>query len=562
MGSKLITTAEKYINDVIGKRIPVSEITRQTFLRHASDLERQVELGLVFNPRRAERFFAACRFMRHSPDKVRWVEFVPEPWQAAIIYIVFGWEKPDGYRRFNYAYIELPKKNGKTTFAALVDNYLLFFDGENEAEVYCAATVERQAHICFDKARLMVEKSPSLAARAKCLTNNVSVFSTGSKMEPLGRDSKAMEGINPSGSTIDEYHVFSWKNNEVFENIQSASVNRRQPLHLIITTAGRDKDLPCFEYHNLINDINRGIKKQEDTFGVIYTIDDGDDWRDPSVWQKANPNWGISVLPERFEAEFNGALNSRSKEVSFKTKNLNIWCDAPDMWISDDKFMESSIEDREVGIRRLKEMECYGGLDLASHIDTNALALFFPGKERSYLLLWYWIPESKAKAAEDDVDYKIWIRDGFMKSTPGEIVDIDGMTEDIGEILRKYNVVGLAYDPWHAHHGVIQNLIKGGYTVDRLDPYQQSLRNMSAPTKEMESLIMSGKLEHFKNPVLRWNMRNTVMRRDANENMAPDKRASKKKIDGVVASIMAIGEYLTLTNSDDVAYRDHSLRFV
>ena len=562
MASKLITTAEKYIDDVIERRIPVSEITRLTFLRHRSDIDRQVELGIVFNQRRAERFFAACRFMRHSPDKVRWVEFVPEPWQAAIIYIVFGWEKPDGYRRFNYAYIELPKKNGKTTFAAIIDNYLLFFDGENEAEVYCAATVERQAHICFDKAKLMVEKSPSLAARAKCLTNNVSVASTGSKMEPLGRDSKAMEGINPSGSTIDEYHVFSWKNNEVFENIQSASVNRRQPLHLIITTAGRDKDLPCFEYHNLINDINRGIKKQEDTFGVIYTIDDGDDWRDPSVWPKANPNWGVSVLPDRFEGEFNGALNSRSKEVSFKTKNLNIWCDAPDMWISDDKFMESSITDDWVGIRELKDMECYGGLDLASHIDTNALALFFPGKERSYLLLWYWIPESKAKAAEDDVDYKIWIRDGFMKSTPGEIVDIDGMTEDIGEILREYNVVGLAYDPWHAHHGVIQNLIKGGYTVDRLDPYQQSLRNMSAPTKEMESLIMAGKLEHFKNPVLRWNLRNTVMRRDANDNMAPDKRASKKKIDGVVASIMAIGEYLTLANSDDVAYRDHSLRFV
>ena len=562
MASKLITTAEKYIDDVIERRIPVSEITRLTFLRHRSDIDRQVELGIVFNQRRAERFFAACRFMRHSPDKVRWVEFVPEPWQAAIIYIVFGWEKPDGYRRFNYAYIELPKKNGKTTFAAIVDNYLLFFDGENEAEVYCAATVERQAHICFDKAKLMVEKSPSLAARAKCLTNNVSVASTGSKMEPLGRDSKAMEGINPSGSTIDEYHVFSWKNNEVFENIQSASVNRRQPLHLIITTAGRDKDLPCFEYHNLINDINRGIKKQEDTFGVIYTIDDGDDWRDPSVWPKANPNWGVSVLPDRFEGEFNGALNSRSKEVSFKTKNLNIWCDAPDMWISDDKFMESSITDDWAGILELKDMECYGGLDLASHIDTNALALFFPGRERSYLRLWYWIPESKAKVAEDDVDYKLWIQDGFMKSTPGEIVDIDGMTEDIGDILREYNVVGLAYDPWHAHHGVIQNLVKGGYTVDRLDPYQQSLRNMSAPTKEMESLIMAGKLEHFRNPVLRWNMRNTVMRRDANDNMAPDKRASKKKIDGVVASLMAIGEYLTLQASDDMAYRDHTLRFV
>lgn len=558
----MIRTAEKYIADVISGKVEVSETTRLTFLRHKNDLINAPENGWYFDKKAAQRVFDFCSLLKHSPDKREWVPFVPEPWQAAIIYIIFGWHKKDGTRRFNYAYIEIPKKNGKTTFAAVFSNYLLFFDGEEEAEVYHAATVEKQAHICFDKAKRMIEKSPSLAKRARCLTNNVSIQTTGSKMEPLGRDSESMEGINPSGAVIDEYHVFTWKNNFVFENIQSATVNRRQPMVVIITTSGRDKDLPCFEYRNLCIEILKGIKKQDDTFAIIYTLDETDDWKDPEVWKKANPNWGISVLPDRFEDEFKGAINSKVKEVSFKTKNLNLWVDAPTVWIPDDTWMRCS---HNLTYQDLKGQVCYAGLDLAASIDINALALFFPDvKGHPALRLYFWIPDAKIKEKEDRVDYGVWAKQGHINVTPGSVVDIDQQSEDLLEALKEYKVEGLAYDPYMAHHGIIQNLQKGGFPVGRLDLYQQSIKNMSAPTKEFEKIIASGELEHFNNPVLRWMLRNVVIIVDSNENLKPDKKRSREKIDGVVASITAIGEYLTLTTGgqSNEIYTEHSLRFV
>jgi phage terminase large subunit-like protein len=559
----MIRRAEKYISSVLSGEIDLSTTTRLTFLRHASDLLVAPENGWYFDKKKAERVFDFCSLLKHSPDKRSWVTFDPEPWQAAIIYIMFGWHKKDGTRRFNYGYIEIPKKNGKTTFAAVFSNYLLFFDGEEEAEVYHAATVEKQAHICFDKAKRMIEKSPSLAKRARCLTNNVSIQATGSKMEPLGRDSESMEGINPSGAVVDEYHVFTWKNNFVFENLQSATVNRRQPLIVIITTSGRDKDLPCFEYRNLCIDILKGIKRQDDTFAIIFTLDETDDWKNPDVWKKANPNWDVSVLPNRFEDEFKGALNSRTKEVAFKTKNLNLWVDAPTVWIPDEKWIACS---HGLKYDDLKGQLCYAGIDLASHVDINALALFFPNvKGRPALRMFFWIPQDKIKEKEDRVDYALWTKQGWISSTPGSIIDVDQQSEDLQRILKEYKVEGFAYDPYMAHHGIIQNIQKGGFPVQRLDLYQQSLKNMSAPTKEFEKIINSGDLEHFDNPVMRWMMRNIVILVDTNENIKPDKKRSREKIDGPVAAITAIGEYLTLTTGTgekEIYNHGHSLRTI
>jgi phage terminase large subunit-like protein len=545
----MIRAAERYITDVLSGKIAVSATTRLTFERHKADLMVAPENGWYFDKKAATRVFDFCTFLKHSPDKRAWVPFVCESWQAAVIYIIFGWMKKDGNRRFNYAYIEIPKKNGKTTFAAVFANYLLFFDGEEEAEVYHAATVEKQAHICFDKSKRMIEKSPSLAKRARSLTNNVSIQSTGSKMEPLGRDSESMEGINPSGAVIDEYHVFTWKNNFVFENIQSATVNRRQPLVVIITTSGRDKYLPCFEYRNLCIDILKGIKTQDDIFAIIYTLDETDDWKDPEVWKKANPNWGISVIPGRFEAEFKGALNSRTKEVSFKTKNLNLWVDAPTIWMPDEKWLKCT---HGLKYDDLGKKICYAGLDLSSHVDLTALALFFPSINGWPAMRWYhWIPEEKVKEKEDRVDYAHWAKEGHINIIPGSIIDPDNLSADILDILQDYVVMGFAYDPHMAHHGTIQNIIKGGYPIDRLDPYSQAHLNMSAPTKEFEKLVTSEQLEHFGNPILRWQMRNIVIYIDKNGNISPHKGRSREKIDGIVAGIMALGEYLTITTAHD-----------
>lgn len=550
--------AEEYIDKVLSGDIEVSEVTRLTFQRHASDLQVAPENGWYFDRQAVRKSLDFCKILQHSPDKRRWVPFDPEPWQRAVMYIVFGWKKKDGTRRFNYAYIEIPKKNGKTTWAAVIGLYMLFFDGENEAEVYYAATIEKQAMICFNMAKKMIEKSPSLAKRARILARNVTFGGTSSKMEPLGRDSASMEGINPSAGVIDELHV--WKSLEVFENMQSASVARRQPLFWIITTAGRNKNYPCYPYRALIIEILRGIKWQPDTFGIIYTIDDDDDWKDKASWKKTNPNWGVSVLPDRFQAEFQGALNDPAKEVSFKTKNLNVWVDAPTVWMKDERWIACSHGTREEDL--LKE-ECYAGLDLASHVDLNALVLYFPSVGgRPVIRAFFWLPEEKIAEKEDRVDYRTWVRQGYINVTEGGIIDIDSMSKDVSENLKKYKVKILSYDPYMAHHGIIQNLQKDGFPVERMFQYSQSLRNMSPPTKEFQRIVTSGELDHLNNPVLRWMMRNVVILQDTNENIRPDKKRSPEKIDGIVAAITAIGGYMAQGANDKTIYKGQSLRFV
>lgn len=557
----MIRTAERYINEVLDGKVRVSATTKLTFERHRRDMLVAPENGWYFDRKAVQRVFDFCSLLKHSPDKNKWVPFHPEPWQAAIIYIIFGWHKKDGTRRFNYAYIEIPKKNGKTTFAAVFANYLLFFDGEEEAEVYLAATVEKQAKLCFEMAKKMIEHSPALKKRTRILTKNINIPVSSSKMEMLGRDSESMEGINPSGAVIDEYHV--WKNNEVFENIQSATVNRRQPLVIIITTSGRDKTLPCFSYRQICIDILKGILTQEDTFAIIYTPDETDDWHEEEAWKKANPNYGISVIPERFRGEYQGAVNDPRKEVSFKTKNLNIWVDAPEVWMPDDKWLLCT---HGITTEDLTGQVCYAGLDLASHVDINALALYFPSiKERPVCKMYYWIPQAKVHEKADRVDYANWVRKGYVKTTPGEVIDIDTQVRDIMDIVKQYQVERLAFDPAKAYHGTIQGLYKAGFPVDKMDPYAQGIMNMSAPTKEFERLVMSGELDHLNDPVLRWMLSNVQIYQDINNNIKPDKKRSREKIDGIVALITAIGGYMSennAANSKEIYNQGYSLRSV
>lgn len=556
----MIRTAEKYISDVLSGNILVSETTLLTFQRHEADKLVAPESGWYFDKKAVARVLDFCTLLKHSPDKRSWVPFHPEPWQAAIIYMIFGWYRKDNTRRFNYAYIEIPKKNGKTTFAALFADYLLFFDNEQEAEVYCAATVEKQARICFSMAKKMIEHSPALKKRTKILTKNINIPSTSSKMEMLGRDSETMEGINPSGAIIDEYHA--WKNNEVFENIQSATVNRAQPLTIIITTAGRDKTLPCFDYRKLCIEILQGIKRQDDTFAIIYTPDKDDDWKSETAWKKSNPNYGVSVIPERFKSEFQGAVNDPRKEVSFKTKNLNIWVDAPEVWLPDDNWIRCIHGTNPVD---LKALPSYWGLDLASHRDINALALFFPQVNgHPVCKMFYWIPEAKVREKEDRVDYRTWVNQGFIRTTPGDVIDIESQVHEIMNILRDYPYMNImAFDPAKAYHGVIQGLIKEGFPQEKMNEYPQGIMSMSAPTKEFERLVLSSELDHLNDPVLRWMLSNVQIYQDINNNIKPDKKRSRDKIDGIVALINAIGACMALssaTESKDIYNHGYTLR--
>jgi len=396
---------------------------------------------------------------------------------------------------------------------------------------------------CFTQAKNFIETNQALKdfCHPRFVTNNVSIPSTGSKIEPIGRDSYGLDGINPSAAIIDEYH--EWKNNDVRDSIESATVSRLQSLVFIITTAGYNKDWPCFNYRKFIIDILEGVKLQDNVFGIIYTLDPEDDWRDETNWHKANPNYNISVEVDKMRLACQKAINNGgSDEVTFKTKNLNIWVDAPTVWIPDEKVAACS---HGITDEMLAGKECYSGLDLASHIDLNALAHFFPNiNGHPVAKLYFWVPESKIQEHSDRVDYRLWREQDHLFSTPGDLIDTDWIVSGILNVTKKYKCKGLAYDPYKAHGGIVQGLINGGLEK-LLDEFTQSKMNMSEPTKELERLATGGIIDLMNNPVMRWMFRNVVIYTDPNENIKIDKSKSQFKVDGVVALAMAIGEYMS-----------------
>lgn len=536
-----IKIVDKYISDVQnGSRI-AGKLEIQTIKRHLSDQINQHEMGLYFDPKAANKAFAFFSLLKHSKGEFSGINFVLSPWQAFIIYCLFGWKRADQSRRFRYAYIEVARKNGKTTFAAAIALAMLMFDGEQGAEIYTAATTRGQASICWTEAKNMVSKSTALKKYVDTYQRTLVMESTLSKMEPLSRDSDKLDGLNPHMAICDEMHA--WKTDELYNVLKSATGARRQPLIFTITTAGFNKNYPCFVMRRTYIDILEGAKKQDNTFVMIFTLDEKDDWRSPANWMKANPNEDISVSSEYLQEEFQSAINSGgTNEVNFKTKNLNIWVDAPTVWIPDEKVAAC---DHGITDEMLAGKECYSGLDLASHIDLNALAHFFPNiNGHPVAKLYFWVPESKIQEHSDRVDYRLWREQGHLFSTPGDLIDTDWIVSGILDVTKKYKCKGLAYDPYKAHGGIVQGLIKGGLEK-LLDEFSQSIKTMSEPTKELERMVTGAEIDLMNNPVMRWMFRNVVIYTDPNQNIKLDKAKSQFKIDGIVALAMAIGEYMS-----------------
>jgi phage terminase large subunit-like protein len=535
-----IKIAHGYIDDVISVRKITGKLEFLAVKRHLSDLEYAPELGIYFEEKAARKAFAFFSLLKHSKGEFAGKTFILSPWQAFIVYCLFGWHRADGSRRFRYAYIEVARKNGKTTFAAAIALLMMIFDGEEGAEVYTAATKRDQAKICWTEAKNMVQKSPALKKYVDSYQRTLVMESTLSKMEPLSRDSDKLDGLNPHMAICDELHA--WKTDDLFNVLKSATGARRQPLIFSITTAGFNKDYPCFSMRKTYIEILEGVKDQLNTFVVIFTLDENDDWKDSKNWPKANPNIDISVSSGYLDEEFQSALNrGGTEEVNFKTKNLNVWVDAPTVWIPDEKV---SACDHGITKDQLIGQECFSGLDLASHVDINALAHFFPNVNGwPVVKLDFWVPESKITEREDRVDYMRWKIDGHMQSTPGDLIDTDWIVDGIIKSTKKYKCMGLGYDPYKAHGGIVQGLDKGGLS-SLLIQVSQSIKELSEPTKELEKMVVGGIIDLMNNPVLRWMFRNVVIYRDPNDNVKLDKSKSQDKIDGVVATVIAIAVWM------------------
>ena len=544
---------KKYINDVLSGRRICGKLERLAVERHLADLENADKLKIRFDEVAAMRCISFFSILKHSKGEFSGKRFELEPWQMFIVWVLFGWKRLDGSRRFRYAYVEVARKNGKTTFAAALSLYMMVLDGEDGAEIYTAATKRDQAKICWTEARNMVGKSPALSNKIARFQSALTMESTLSKMEPLAADSDKLDGLNPHFAVVDEYHAH--KTDMLYNVLKSATGARRQPMIFTITTAGFDKTSPCFLMRRTYIDVLLGSKKQENTFVMIYSADEGDDWKDPKTWAKSNPNMGISISAEYLEEEFKSALNrGGSEEVNFKTKNLNQWVDAPTVWIQDEKVRKCSNGTTDAD---LVGQTCYAGLDLASHVDINALALYFP--ELKAIKLYYWIPEAKMEENADRVDYKTWAAEGRIFVTEGNVIDIDAQVEKITEIIRGVNCRNIAFDPAKAYHGTVQGLQKAGLN-NILDEFNQSIKTMSEPTRELQRLVESAEVDLMDDPVLRWMFRNAVAVTDTNDNIKLHKAKSMNKIDGLTAIINAIGGYMSGAKPEP--YKDSDLKIL
>ncbi|MBW1612421.1 MAG: terminase large subunit [Deltaproteobacteria bacterium] len=539
--------AEKYIDDVLKDRILVCEHVRRAVERHVRDLETGVDRGLVFKPQKGEHALKFFNFLRHYKGEWAGKPFVLSPWQAFIIYVIFGWYKSDGTRRFNYAYIEVARKNGKTTLAAAIALYLLIADGEPAAEIFSIATKYGQAYKTLEEAKGITSKSVSLKKRLGVSKHSIYDELSMSKFIALAADAKKEDSHNPHGVINDEYHAAP--NDHMYNVMKSAMGARRQPLLATITTAGFNINSACFLLRKTCVDVLKGIKQQDNMFAIIFTLDQDDDWHDESTWIKANPNLDISVKLSYIRNEYKSALNTETEVVNFKTKNLNTWTSSATQWIDDSDWTACNLG--KVTKEMIPEFS-FAGLDLAFTTDIVGTVILFEKEGLFHLKPFFWIPEKKMKERSDFVDYELWSHQGYIKVIPGPAIDNDTLISDLMEIYQEWKVKSIGFDRWAMNISGVSKALKDEGLV--INPFGQGWQSMSFPSKELEKMVLQKIINHEGNPVLRWMNTNVFIKRNPAGDIKIDKDKSQDKVDGMVATVMAIGEYLTwkMTADQDI----------
>lgn len=476
-------------------------------------------------------------------------------WQERIIRDLFGVLKPNGYRQFNTAYIEIPKKQGKSELAAAVALLLCCGDGEERAEVYGCAADRQQASIVFEVAADMIRMCPALAKRVKILasTKRIIYLPTNSFYQVLSAEAYSKHGFNIHGMIMDEMHI--QPNRKLFDVMTKGSGDARmQPLYFLITTAGTDTHSICYEIHQKAMDILEGRKMDATFYPVIYGAKESEDWTDPEVWKKANPSLGITVGIDKVQTACESARQNPAEENAFRQLRLNQWVKQAIRWMPMEKWDACAFS---VHPEDLEGRVCYGGLDLSSTTDITAFVLVFPPEDEEdkyYVLPYFWIPEDNIdlRVRRDHVPYDVWHQQGFLETTEGNVVHYGYIEKFIEKLGETYNIREIAFDRWGAVQ-MVQNLEGMGFTVV---PFGQGFKDMNPPTKELMKLTLEKRMVHGGQPVLRWMMDNIFIKSDPAGNIKPDKEKSTEKIDGVVATIMALDRALRCGNDTSESVYD------
>ena len=512
----------------------------------------------MFDEEKAKRTVDFINCLKHTKGKWRGQPFELLPWQEAIIRDVFGTVKENGYRQYNTAYVEIPKKNGKSELAAGVALYMTCGDNEWGAEVYGCASDRQQASIVFDVAVDMVEQCPALKKRIKPVMSvkRLVYKPTNSFYQVLSAEAYTKHGLNVHAVIFDELH--SQPNRELFDVMTKGSGDARtQPLFFLITTAGTDRHSVCFEQHQKAEDILQGRKIDPTFYPVIYGASDDADWSSEDVWKKANPSLGHTIDIEKVRNAYLSAKDNPAEENIFRQLRLNQWVKQSTRWMQMEKWDACAFP---VDERELLGRECYGGLDLSSSIDITAFVLVFPPRndtEKYIFLPYFWIPEENMirRVRRDHVPYDVWEKQGFLQTTEGDVIHYGFIENFIDGLGKKFHIKEIAFDRWGAVQ-MVQNLEGLGFTIV---PFGQGFKDMSPPTKRLMELVLEKNIAHGGHPVLRWMMDNIFVRTDPAGNIKPDKEKSTEKIDGAVATIMGLDRAIRNEGSTGSVYDERGI---
>lgn len=522
----------QYPVDVISRNVIAGKHIKKACERFFSLMD---DDRYMFLEEKVDKVIRLYHHLRHFKGRHSGKPFVLEPWQEWIIASIYGfYNKSDGSRLTQTVYIEVARKNGKTALAAGIGLNALINDDEDGAEVYFAANSKDQVKIsawplCSNFAKAFDPKEKYL----KVYRDTINFDKTISWLKVLAADSTKLDGPNPSTFILDEYHAA--KSNSLKAVLESGQGTRDNPLEIIITTAGFDKLGPCYELRTTATEILNGLKEDDSFFMAIYSLDEKDDWKDEANWIKSNPNMDVTVKSSYLRKEVRKAMNTPSDEVNVKTKNLNMWCDSSDVWIPDDYILACS---RKVDLADFTTNDdCFAGIDLSSTSDLTCVSFMIPKDGKLYFKTLYYLPEEALETKKNKEQYSEWVRLGFLKLTPGNVVDYDYILDDILSVDKRLYIVKVGYDSWNATQFVINATDKGL----PMEPVSQSIGNFNRPTKEMERVILSGNVVIDNNPITRFCFRNVVMKLDHNGNTKPSKEYRDKKIDGVISMIEAMG---------------------
>ena len=542
-----------YAENVLKGKIVACEFIKLACKRYLEWFDKK---DRYFDEEGVKRCINFIGHLKHSSEDFTNKPFILSDFQEFAIYNIYGWRwKSNNLRIIKNVYVEIARKNGKSQFAAAIACYELLkcqsVKGEQGSEVEFIASNRKQAGICFDMAKKLLKTlGLNNAKYFKFYRDKVDFKPSQSFLQVLSADGDSNDGWNSNCFICDEYHTHS--NSCKIYNVMKSSQNfRREPLAIVITTAGHSITSDCYKMHNYCIDVLKGKIEDETQFSMIFNLDEGDDWQDETVWKKTNPNLGITVRLDNLRDEVNRAKNSPSFEVEAKTKYFNIWCNTKEVWLPTDVIEKSS---QPVNLEDFRGMYATGGLDLAVTRDLTAFSIMIENNSVYYFKTWYYLPKTALNNNANSELYKQWANQGYLTVTPSNTTDYDFILRDILKLNNDYEIVykTIGYDQFNASYFAI----KASEESLPLVPFSQAIWNFNKPTKEFERLILGNQVVIDKNPITLWCFNNVNIKTDHNENIKPVKEnlSSPNKIDGVISTLMALGTELAISNPTPALY--------